>query len=381
MMASSKIVFITTGLAIGGAEMMLVKLLTHIDRNQFTPVVISLSHQDALQASIESLDIRVYNLAQKRGVLSITAIKKLFTIIKELKPDLIQGWMYHGNLLALLARWRCAKRVPVLWNIRQSLYDIKREKKLTAFVIKLGAKLSRRAQCIIYNAKKSADQHHYNGYYSKNTTLIANGFDVEQFKPHAAHRKRFRSELNVNDDTVLIGMIARYHPQKDFRTFLHAAHYLREQFSNVHFVLIGFEVDRQNNELCSYLRNLTLEGCVSLLGQRTGVECIYPGLDIYTLSSAWGEAFPNVIGEAMACAVPCVATDVGDCRDIIAETGLIVPRQNPQALAAAWYQLIKLSPQQRLELGQSARQRIIGHYSLASITRRYIDLYHQYTEA
>jgi glycosyltransferase involved in cell wall biosynthesis len=102
---------------------------------------------------------------------------------------------------------------------------------------------------------------------------------------------------------------------------------------------------------------------------------VYSALDIATLSSAFGEGCPNVLGEAMSCGVPCVATDCGDAADIIGSTGLVVALRNPEALAAAWERLISLGSDARRALGAKARDRVIASYDLRAIIARYDALY------
>jgi glycosyltransferase involved in cell wall biosynthesis len=170
-------------------------------------------------------------------------------------------------------------------------------------------------------------------------------------------------------------MIARYHPQKDHANFLRAAAKLDHGHLSIRFVLVGPGVDPNNTELLSIIEESKLVSRVHLLGQRSDIAEITAGLDVATLSSAWGEAFPNVIGEAMACGVPCVVTDIGDAASIVADTGLAVRPGDPEALAAGWARLLQLGFEGRTRLGTAARQRIVDHYRLPVITRRYQNLY------
>jgi glycosyltransferase involved in cell wall biosynthesis len=144
---------------------------------------------------------------------------------------------------------------------------------------------------------------------------------------------------------------------------------------NIAFVLAGHGIDPSNVRLTTLIRQLTLSSKVLLLGERQDVPKLMAALDIATMASAWGEGFPNVLGEAMACGVPCVATDVGDCAYIIADTGKIVPPKDPQALAAAWRALIAVGAEGRKQLGDKARRRVAEHFSLLEIVNQYEDLY------
>jgi glycosyltransferase involved in cell wall biosynthesis len=145
-------------------------------------------------------------------------------------------------------------------------------------------------------------------------------------------------------------------------------------------VLAGTDVDPKNLELNQLIEAHRLGACVHLLGERSDIAWITAGLDIATLSSAWGDAFPNVIGEAMACGVPCVVTDIGDASCIVGNTGIVVPPRHPTALVKAWNKLLEMDATARTRLGEAARQRVIENYSLAKIARRYERLYLEETQ-
>ncbi len=374
-----KILHIITGLSSGGAQTMLYKLLSGSDRDRFRSVVVSLTNCGALSKPIEALGVPVHCLGMARGVPSPAALGRLLQVVEKVRPDLLQGWMYHGNLAASLAAWKGPVGAPVVWNIRHSLYDLRKEKRLTALVIRAGAWLSDKPVRILYNAHVSAAQHESLGYKPEKTKVIPNGFDCERFVPSREAREKLRAELGVPSDALLIGLVARYHPMKDHATFLRAAACLVTRRKHVQFVLVGRGVDAHNGELRSMLTELGLASYVHLLGERRDISVLTAGLDIATTSSSWGEGFPNVIGEAMACAVPCAVTDVGDSSWIVGDTGKTVPPSDPEALAEAWRELIDISPEARRQLGLGARRRIEQHFSLPAIVARDQDLYAEHT--
>ncbi len=186
-----------------------------------------------------------------------------------------------------------------------------------------------------------------------------------------------RAELGIDRAAVAVGLPARFHPMKDHRTFLAAAARLAANRPDLVFVLIGPDITAANPALADAVGALGLSARVRLLGNRHDMPRIYPALDIVALSSAYGEGFPNVIAEAMSCAVPCVATDVGDAAEIIGSTGAVVPPRDAAALAAALERLIAAGPEQRRALGQQARRRIVDNYDLDDIVRRYEALYQE----
>jgi glycosyltransferase involved in cell wall biosynthesis len=372
-----KILFISTGLATGGAEMMLYKLLSQIDRSNFEPVVLSLMGKDSFGDRIIALDIPVHTLELDRGKPSFKKLTQLIDLVNKERPDIIQGWMYHANFAAQLARFFSFKPIPVVWNIRHSLYSLDYEKKSTAAVIRLLSKLSGFPAKIIYNSQIGGIQHQKIGYRADKTTVIPNGFDTELFQPSKENRLSVRRELGVAENTLLIGRICRYHPMKDYDNFLRAAAILLPDFPELHFVLVGTDVDKNNPNLTQLISKLNIGDRVHLLGERRDISRLTSALDLAVSSSYFGEAFPNVIGEAMCCQVPCVVTDVGDSGAIVGDTGRVVPPRNPQALADSCRELILLDAAGREKLGQRARQKAIEDYSLDAIVTQYENLYYQ----
>jgi glycosyltransferase involved in cell wall biosynthesis len=366
-----RVIFLITGLTTGGAEMMLLKLCSRLDRSRIAPSVISLSDKGVIGARVEALGIPVHTLNIGRSRLSLAGLLRLRRLVLNLRPNLIQGWMYHGNLAASLA----AGSKPVVWGIRQSLYGLDKERVLTRWVIRLGAVISRSTRAIVYNSRTSARQHEQFGFDASRTQIIPNGFDTEVFRPDENARASIRRELGLSDDAILIGLIGRYHPMKDHRNFLSAAVLLAKKFPNVHFLLAGCEVDVGNTSLGAMIMDFGLGGRVFLLGERKDIPWLNGALDIASSASAWGEGFANVIGEAMSCGVPCVVTDVGDSAWIVGDTGWVVPPRNSEALATAWNNLIALGREGRQALGMQARQRVIENFSLGAVVEQYEDLY------
>jgi glycosyltransferase involved in cell wall biosynthesis len=370
-----RIVHLITSLSMGGAQMMLYKLLSATDRKRFDPVVISLTDHGALHEQINKLGVPVHSVGMHSGVPTPAAVCRLIRTVKHASPDLIQGWQYHGNLAAQFAERFLATRVPVLWNIRHSIHTLYDEKLMTAVVVKLGALFSHKPERVIYVAQTSAIQHEVLGYRTEKRVILPNGFDMQGFLPSDQARLQLRVELGLNPSTIIIGKIARYHAMKDHTNFLHAAAYLSRLYPGVHFLLAGEKIAKTNAALMRLINKLNLDARIHLLGERNDIHRIIAALDIVTSASSYGEGFPNVIGEAMASGVPCVATDVGDSALIIGDLGQVVPPRQPQALAQAWCTLIDMGRTERLTLGLMARRHIKEVYSLPSIIFRYEQLY------
>ncbi|AFZ00162.1 glycosyltransferase family 4 protein [Calothrix sp. PCC 6303] len=369
------VIFIITGLGTGGAEVMLYQLLTKINKQRFQASVVSLMDYGTFGIPLENLGITVYSLGMKRGVPTPNTFRQLMKIVNEVKPDVIQGWMYHGNLAAYFANLFSSNPSHVYWSIHHSIKSLELEKSMTRVIIRVCGYFSRFIAKTIFVSKNSKLQHEAIGYSCENSCVIPNGFDVLSFQPSVESRLKFRKELNLSKDCILIGLMCRFHPMKDHLNFLNASVLLSQKFPDVKFVLAGTNVDNKNDFLLDKIKQLGLEDKTYLLGERQDIPNIIPALDIMTMASAYGEAFPLIVGESMSCGVPCVVTDVGDASWIVGDTGKVVPPRNPEALADAWQELIAMDMEARDKLGIAARSRVINSFSLDSIVSKYEHLY------
>lgn len=374
-MGPRSIVHVISGLETGGAEVMLLRLLRGTDRHRWRPAVISLRDRGTIGDTIEELEVPLVTLGIRGPLSAVMRFGKLAGALHEMAPQAILGWMYHGNLAALLGRWRVGGGAPLVWNIRYVPDRLSREKGATAVAIRAGAVLSARASRIVYNSRAGADRHAQLGYAAQQACVIPNGFDTDQLAPSRVAHETWRSRLGLDPAAVLIGRIGRYHAMKDHHTFLRAASLLGRQRSEVHFVMAGKGVDAANLVLASAVTELGLGGRVSLLGEVHPINQLTAALDIACSSSAYGEAFPNVLGEAMACGVPCVTTDVGDSAWIVGSNDWVVPPRNPEALASAFRRLVDAGATERLRLGTQARSRVVQEFSLSRALASYESVY------
>jgi glycosyltransferase involved in cell wall biosynthesis len=362
-----KVLHIITDLDIGGAEMMLYKLLVSLQDKEIESSVISLMERGAITDRIEALGIKVETLNLKQGKFpSWCAVKKLRKLVRSSNPNIVQGWMYHGNIVATISIFlhrSMYRKVKLFWNVRQTLYKLNDEKFQTRWLIRLSYWLSFFPRSIIYNSELSAQQHSDAGFSSKKTKIIPNGFDLEKFRPDRNRRKKFCKELGVSENILLVGHISRLHPMKDHATLLRAVDSLSDISSeqNFLFLLIGHGVTSE----------LSKNPIIRFLGERSDIPKIMSALDIVVSSSAWGEGFPNVIGEAMASEVPCVVTDVGDSAYIVGKYGRVCSAGDDQCIASLLLQLIE-NKQERKTAGKQARKRIKENYSMDKIKKEYL---------
>ena len=358
---------------------MLYRLISRSDRSRFCHIVVSMVGQGPIAERLRASGVRVYTLGMQRGRPSASGILKLRSILRNERPNVLQTWQYHANLLGVLVSpW--SGGAPVVWNVRASNVDASKYHWLSGLVMRFCVWLSGLPQVVVVNSEDGRFVHTNLGYRPRQWKVIPNGFDLNEWVPDPLARRSVRGTLGLSGDTLLIGLVARYDPMKDHPTFLRAAARLASVDPNVHFLLVGEDVTMQNEMLATLVAQLRLEGRVHLLGYRADVSYLNAALDIAT-SSSYGEGFSNTIGEAMACGVPCVVTDVGDSARIVGDTGLVVFPEDPEALAEGWLRLIELGEDGRRALGQRARQRIEQHYSLSCIVQQYEALYTSIVEA
>lgn len=372
-MGGLKILYITTALGTGGAEVLLYHLLAHGDRRRFEPAVISLGAAGRVGAMIEGLGVPVHVLGMPAGRPTPRGAARLAGLVRRMRPDLVQGWMYHGNLAASLGAALCG--APAVWCVHKSVSSLRDEKPGTAAVIRLGAALSRHPARIVYVSEAGRAQHEAMGYRAEKGVVIANGVDPGLFRPSDEARAEVRAELGLAPGAPLIGLFARRHPQKDHGTFLRAAALLARSRPEARFLLAGTGVDAASLELACLVAELGLGGRALLLGERADVARLTAALDLATSSSAFGEGLSLAIAEAMAAGVPCVVTAVGDSPALVGDTGRVVGPRDPAGLAAAWGELLDAGPAVRRALGRAARARVVERYGVGATARRYEELY------
>ena len=355
---------------------MLLKLLSHSDRARFSSRVYSLSgSSSAIADRIRALGVPVTSFSMARRAPDPWAIVRLSRLLRASRADLVQTWMYHADLVGSAAAKLARTGAPIVWNIRQGNLDRELNRPRTLALIRLCAKLSSRVPHTIICCSSDARRVHSSiGYCDEKIRVIGNGFDTAVFRPDAAARAAVRAELGISDDTLVIGLVARFDPQKDHRTFIGAAARLIAGRPRVRFLLCGSGITPGNAQLMEWIDAAGLRGACHLLGERTDVPRLVAAMDIASLSSR-GEGFPNVLGEAMSCGVPCVATNVGDSAVIIGDTGRVVPPRDPAALAEAWEELLVRGRARLEELGVRARRRVAEKFSIDAVVRVYEQAY------
>jgi len=326
-----KVVHIITGLGDGGAEHTLFKICKYDISNKH--IVISLTDSGKYFLLLKKLGVKVYCLNA-----NFFSIHKFFFLIKllhSLKPDIVQSWLVHADFIGGIAA-RLAGIKNIVWNIRYSNIEIGKAKLSTILIIKILAKLSFMIpKFIIIVSKKAKKIYELVGYDKKKLKFIPNGYDLSILKNSNLQKIKFKKKNNIKKKVPLIGNVARYDPQKDHLNLLKALSLIRSKNINFLCILVGQNINKNNINLISDIKRLNLANHIKLLGQKDDISQVMNGLDVLVQSSSYGEGFPNVIAEAMACGTPCIVTDVGDAALIVDKTGWIVPPKNSVKLSKA----------------------------------------------
>ena len=368
------IVHVITGLPVGGAQTQLQQLTRVLDRARFRQQVVSLTDAGEVGADIAAADTPVVALGMNRRAPNPVAVVRLARILRRSGADLVQTWLYHADLVGGLAA--AGARLPVVWNVRHT--DLRRghNKRGTRFAAWACARLSRAVPAhIVVNSSAGAAVHRELGYDGGRMSVIPNGIDSSRFAPDADAPSSVRAELGLPGDVQLVGLFARFDPQKDHMTFVRAAAEVAAREPRPHFVLCGPQIDLANRALVEAIERTGAPERFHLLGVRPDMPRLQASLDVAVSASSFGEGFPNAVAEAMSCGVPCVVTDCGDSRDIVAATGWVVPSADAGGLAAALQTALSAPEAERLRRSLAARGRIVEKFDLHACVGRYASLY------
>jgi len=337
-----KVVHIATSLMEGGMQTVLQRLVVGDTADEH--VVISLLDEGAFGPRLRADVIEVHALDMPRGRLTLSGLRKLWRLLRENRPDAVQTWLYHADLIGgLFARLITTARI--CWGLHFSYLNEEELGRATRLVLKLCALTSGLIpHRVISCSEKGRLLHLDRGYDDSRLITIQNGYDFSLFRPDAELRDTTRRALGIVDDTLLIGQIARWDPMKDHANMMAGlAQFKASAPMPWRCILAGDSATTENTELMDLIADHGLQDHVILLGQRSDMPGIMTALDIKVLSSVSGEAFPNVLVEAMASGTPCVTTDLGDSALIVDRFGKVVPIQDPSALATAMTELAQES--------------------------------------
>lgn len=368
-----RVLHIITGLGQGGAEAAMRKLIA-ATMSRVEHTVVSLTDEGIHAAPLRAALVKVAALGMTRRPETFARLFALKRIVAEAAPTVIQTWMYHADLIGGLVA-RASVRAPVVWGVRHSNLERRRNRFTTLAIARICARLSNRVPAaIVFCSTQAARAHAAFGYCADRFRIIPNGYDMAEFDVDAGVCERVRRSWAAPEQ-ILVGCVARWHPQKDHANLLEAWAKVRKTTRAIRCVLIGEGMTPENTELMALVRRYGLADELVLAGARTDIPAVMGAIDLHVLPSA-GESFPNVLAEAMASGTPCVTTDVGDAAIIVGETGWVVPPGDPSALAAAIEGAVNaLRVQGKAAFSTRCRQRIEAHYGIQQMADAYVDLW------
>ena len=365
---------VISGLNAGGAELMLLRLVKSRGANSGARhVVVSLTGIGKVGLQLQAAGITVYALKMHSAVCVFSAIFELVQLIRALRPEIVQTWMYHADLIGGVAA-RLAGNSGVIWGVRGAAIP-QPGMSTTKFVVNVCSLLSRFIPRVIVCCAESARVAHAKlGYDSSKLVVIPNGYELSCLVAHPSLRQQTRASFGISDEDIVIGIVGRFDPLKDHFNFVCAALLVAARVPAARFLMVGRGLDPSNSDLQSWLSASEFPKKFVLAGEQSDVLACYAAMDIFCLSST-NEGFPNVVCEAMAMNIPCVVTDAGDAAEIVSATGLVVGTGNSAALANALFRMIEIGSIERSRLGKCARLRIEKNYSIEIAAARFENLY------
>ena len=371
MRANTRLVHIITGLSDGGAEAVLYRLCTRDEA--YRHAVVSLMDMGKYGPLLEKAGIPVYCLNIPRGRIPLVALLRLWRLLRNLRPELVQTWMYHADLIGGISA-RVAGIRPVVWGVRNTTLEPGESSRTTILIARVLARFSRWVpRRIAVCAQKAVEVHGALGYDTSIMRVIPNGYDLTQFMPSETTGGCLRAEWGVPPEMPLLGLVGRFDPQKDHGNLFNALVLIRERGMDFLCILVGTGLEEDNGPLVSQISSLGLQRHIKLLGRRNDIPSVMNALDLHVLSSAYGEAFPNVLAEAMACATPCVTTDVGDAALIVGDSGWVVPPRDSSALAdAIEMAMIERADREKwMSRCQASRNRVAENFGIDRMVASY----------
>lgn len=366
----------------GGAEAMLCNLVAEMSGGPWRNVVVAVKTgpPGCQAARMSELADAFYDL-NSNSLLRPALFKKLRAIIREEKPDIVQTWMHHADFVGGLAA-RLSGVKHVVWGIHsRAIFRWPGDSELKFSLFQAALRAASRAvpQRIVSCSETAIADHASMGFPRKKMSFIANGICTRRFQPSVEAGVKTRLALGIPLDAPVVGFVGRFHPVKNLPLFFRAAAELQKKMPEAHFVMSGGSIETLDADARAAFEALPDRSAVHFIPFNAATESVYPAFSVFTLCSQ-SEALPMTILEAMACGVPCVTTDVGDCASVIADTGLTVPAGDATALATGWQKMLTADSALRNALSTRARERIVRQFSITHAAEQYQQTYRSLIE-
>jgi len=372
-----RVLHLANSLNTGGAEMQLLRLNIELKNKHSGTIdsrIVTLLPDGPLAFIAREAGVQVSSLGLSRGSVNPLAPVRLWRMIRDFRPHILQTWLYHSDLLGFVAG-KLARVPTIAWYLQCSNMDLAQYSRLTWLTVKVNSFLSRWLDLLISQSQAASDHHLRLGYRPRHALLLPTGVDPDVFRPDPEAGPALRRELGLSMETPLLAVVARFDAMKGHDVFLRAAALVRRQIPRAEFLFCGDGMEPGNHPLDPLVRELGLGQAVHFLGRRTDTPRILAGIDALCVSSLFGEGMPNVILESMSCGTPCISTDVGDAARLLEGIVPAVPPGDPEALGRALTDFLLLPVERKRELGQAVRERVLREYSLKAMAERFVGLY------
>jgi glycosyltransferase involved in cell wall biosynthesis len=367
------LVHLISGLAAGGTESFLLRLLAASAELRQVSRIISVRRKDDLSSSFRQLGVPVDFYPLEFGPRGLLNLMRLARALSAREVRLVQSWLYLSDAMAAILA-RALFRKPVVWGIRSSHGG--EGKRATRFIARrLNPWLSSRfVDAIAVCGTSARTAHEGFGYDARKMVVIPNGFDLGRLVRDESAGAGVRRALGLGAAHFLVGMVARAEIYKDHATLFKAVASLRESMPGLRIVLCGNGMDESNADLTDLMTQCGVRDIVHLMGLRRDLPAIYSALDLHVLSSH-SEGFPNVVAEAMLCGCGSISTDVGEAAEIIQDRRWIVPVASVAELARAIAAFHALGPSERAALIERNDAGVRRRFSIDQTARTYMALY------
>jgi len=377
-----RVLFVIRSLEGGGAERQVVALTKGL-ANQGIEVAIAVFYCGGIfDADLKVSGVELIDLKKRAKGGYFNLLLGLRSTIRSYDPDVVHSYMWDANVLSFLAA-KTSSSCKIIFGIRASNLDGKQYGMASRILILMEAVLSRFVDHIICNSHAGHRVVNGRGFPEDRITVIPNGIDIDKFFPDPAKKETQRRLWDIPNSSRVVGLVARMDPMKDHETFVRAAANVSSRYDDVHFVCVGnYEgLDDKIDELRGIYGQNGQKNNFHFFSQSNDIPSVMNAIDVLCLSSAFGEGFPNVIGEAMSCGTTCVVTNVGDSAEIIGDCGQVVPPKSPEKLAEAIMRQLDLIKGNEEILSQKARARIEARYSLSKLNQSTMALLQNILEA
>lgn len=369
-----KLFVVTTSMVFGGAEIMLLELLKGIDRTKFDVTLCVLKAEQGLQSRFESIGYKTHAFPVGLTWSGLKSLAGLVSLFLAIRPDIVQSWMYRADFYACFLKLLRPK-TKLVWSVHNCDLSLSRNGLSRWILVKACAVLSWVfPNAIAYCATSAIASHKAFGFRELDALYIPNGFDADCFKKISGARETVCTEVGLNPALPVVGSFGRFDPQKNHTGLLDLVAVLHKRGLKIQLLLAGGGVDGLNGQLAAQTKRLGLSGYVRLLGVREDVPRLMSALDLY-VSFSLGEAFPLVLGEAMLCETPVIATNCGDSSRLGLESWMITPVGNTDEAAEAIEIFFNLNEARREELGKRSRQFVVDNFSIKNTVTTYSNLY------